>query len=100
MLTKKQKKIAGMAKPKDKITGEDFKAMKKTKVSPEFKKRNDLEDTRIKAARNARKQQSKLPVEARDVTMVTKADMEDPSYLKFLREKSNRNKQTLMNKSK
>lgn len=94
MLTKKQKKIAGMAKPKDKITGEDFKAMKN------YKKRNDLEDTKIKAARNARKQQSKLPDEARDVTMATKADMADPSYQKFLREMSKKNKKTLMNKSK
>lgn len=28
-LTPKQKKIAGAANPKDKITGEDFKALKK-----------------------------------------------------------------------
>jgi len=30
-LSPKQKKIASMAEPKDKITGEDFKKMKKAK---------------------------------------------------------------------
>lgn len=33
-LTPKQKKIAGMADPKNKITGADFKAMKKGKAKP------------------------------------------------------------------
>jgi len=30
-MTSKQKKMAGMARPKNKITGADFKAMKKKK---------------------------------------------------------------------
>ena len=33
-LSPKQKKIAGAAAPKDKITGADFKAMKKGKAKP------------------------------------------------------------------
>lgn len=33
-LTPKQKKIAGAAEPKNKITGADFKALKKGKAKP------------------------------------------------------------------
>jgi len=33
-LSPKQKKIAGAANPKNKITGEDFKALKKAKAKP------------------------------------------------------------------
>ena len=38
-LTPKQKKIAGAANPKDKITGADFKALKKTKKKSDHKKK-------------------------------------------------------------
>ena len=37
-LTPKQKKIANAANPKDKITGEDFKALKKKPKSKKKKK--------------------------------------------------------------
>ena len=73
----------------------------------EYKERNDREELRIKARKQGKKramEKNKMPAESKDVTMISKADMKDPMYIRFLQEMERKNKastkRTALNRAK